>query len=100
MKEEIEADYIKAERAYMRGQYAEAVAIIDLLAEKFPDCPSVHLFRGYIYGYGLEEYEIATQEYELVLTLAPHDQDFVNNALRGTVYNETLLKVRQNQTRR
>lgn len=54
----------------------------------------------YIYGYGLEEYEIATQEYELVLTLAPHDQDLVNNALRGTVYNETLLKFRQNQTRR
>lgn len=98
MKQEIEADYIKAEKAYMQGEYGEAAEIIDLLAANFPDCPFVHLFRGYIYGYGLEEYEIAREEYELVLTLAPHDQELVNNALQGTVYSERLLKIRQDKT--
>lgn len=98
MSIDMDAEYRKAETAYMQGKYAEAATIIDLLAANFPNSPRIHLFRGYIYSYGLEDYTIAREEYELVLVLAPYDPEFINTALREILYIENLLRTRQNQT--
>ena len=95
MSIDIDSEYRRAEIVYMRGHYAEAAAIIDLLAANFPDCPRIHLFRGYIYSYGLEGYEIAKQEYDLVLALVPEDRELVNSALRKIIDLENLLRNRR-----
>lgn len=75
-------DYQKAEAAYMKGSYEEAATIADELAREFPDNPSVHLLRGHIYCYGLQEYETAQEQYQLVLQLTS-EADFVKYAHNG-----------------
>jgi len=95
MNMDLDCEYRNAETAYMLGHYGEAAAIIDLLTANFPDNPRLHLFRGYIYNYGLQEYEIARQEYELVLALAPEDVELINTVLQEIIYVENLLKSRE-----
>lgn len=74
--------YGKAEKAYLNGNYQEAAHIIDQMVRDFPEDPSVLLLRGHIYCYGLSDYEIAKQQYQLVLELT--DQvEFVNFANDG-----------------
>lgn len=75
-------DYQKAEAAYMKGSYEEAAAIVDELAREFSENPSVHLLRGHIYCYGLQQYQIAQEQYQLVLQLTS-DADFVKYAHNG-----------------
>jgi twitching motility protein PilJ len=75
-------DYQKAEAAYMKGSYEEAATIVDALAREFPDNPSVHLLRGHIYCYGLQQYQIAQEQYQLVLQLTS-EADFVKYAHNG-----------------
>jgi twitching motility protein PilJ len=75
-------DYQKAEAAYMKGSYEEAATIVDELAREFPDNPSVHLLRGHIYCYGLQQYQIAQEQYQLVLQLTS-EADFVKYAHNG-----------------
>ncbi|MGQ4649200.1 methyl-accepting chemotaxis protein [Lyngbya aestuarii] len=78
-------EYGKAERAYLQGNYQEAAGTIDRLAKDFPDNPSVHLLRGHIYCYGLQQYRVAREEYELVLNLTA-EPDFVDYANNGLEY--------------
>lgn len=61
--------YEQAEKAYLNGNYQRAASIIDQMIEEFPEDPSVLLLRGHIYCYGLQDYEIAKQQYQLVIEL-------------------------------
>ncbi|MBD2462258.1 HAMP domain-containing protein [Oscillatoria sp. FACHB-1407] len=76
-------EYQKAEKAYMTGSYEEAAAIIDRLAEEYPSDPNVHLLRGHIYCYGLQQYDVARDQYQAVLGLTsdPEYIDYANNGL-------------------
>jgi twitching motility protein PilJ len=76
-------EYQRAEKAYMMGSYEEAAAIIDRLAEEYPSDPNVHLLRGHIYCYGLQQYRVAQDQYQAVLGLTtdPEYVDYANNGL-------------------
>ncbi|WP_017718664.1 methyl-accepting chemotaxis protein [Kamptonema formosum] len=84
-------DYERAQMAYMQGKYEDAAAIVDRLVEDFPEDPSARLLRGHIYCYGLQQYEVAKQQYELVLRLTkdPDFIDFANNGLADAVQFES-----------
>jgi twitching motility protein PilJ len=75
--------YQKAERAYVQGNYTEAAAVIDQLADDYPEDPSVLLLRGHIYCYGLQRYDVASAQYSAVLDLTtePEYVDYANNGL-------------------
>ncbi|MFE4106383.1 methyl-accepting chemotaxis protein [Almyronema epifaneia] len=77
--------YQKAERAYMQGSYENAAATIDQLAEEYPTDPNVLLLRGHIYCYGLQQYEVACEQYRSVLQLTS-DPEFVDYANNGLAY--------------
>lgn len=76
-------EYGQAQKAYMDGNYQEAAAICDRLADDFPDNPSVRLLLGHIYCYGLQQYDVAREQYETVknLTAEPDFLDFANQGL-------------------
>ena len=78
-------EYGQAEKAYMQGNYQEAAAICNRLIEDFPDDPSVRLLRGHIYCYGLQQYDVAREQYKLVLNLTS-EPDFINYANNGLEY--------------
>ncbi|GAB4457707.1 MAG: methyl-accepting chemotaxis protein [Elainellaceae cyanobacterium] len=75
-------EYQQAERAYMQGKYDDAAVVIDRLVEDYPDDPNVRLLRGHIYCYGLQQYEIAREQYESVLALT-NDPEYVDYANSG-----------------
>ncbi|GAB4145395.1 MAG: methyl-accepting chemotaxis protein [Cyanobacteria bacterium J069] len=75
-------EYQQAERAYMQGKYDDAAATIDRLVEDYPDDPNVRLLRGHIYCYGLQQYEVAREQYESVLALT-NDPEYVDYANSG-----------------
>ena len=77
-------EYQQAETAYMQGNYQDAATIVDRLVEAFPDDPSARLLRGHIYCYGLQEYQVAKEQYEVVLQLTA-DPDFIEYASKGVV---------------
>jgi twitching motility protein PilJ len=78
-------DYQQAERAYMQGNYEEAAAIVDRLVDDYPADPNVRLLRGHIYCYGLQEYEVAKEQYQEVLNLTS-DAEYVDYANNGLAY--------------
>jgi len=78
-------EYQQAERAYMLGSYDEAASIIDRLAESYPSDPNVCLLRGHIYCYGLQQYDVAREQYQSVLGLTA-DIEYVNYANNGLAY--------------
>jgi twitching motility protein PilJ len=78
-------EYQHAQRAYVQGNYKEAADIVDRLVKEFPSDPSACLLRGHIYCYGLQQYDIARQQYESVLGLTS-DSDFVTYATEGLAY--------------
>lgn len=77
--------YQAAEKAYMQGSYDVAAQAIDALAEAYPTDPSVLLLKGHIYCYGLNQYDIAQQQYRSVLQLSS-DAEFVDYAKNGLAY--------------
>ncbi|ELR96381.1 HAMP domain-containing methyl-accepting chemotaxis protein [Gloeocapsa sp. PCC 73106] len=83
--------YAKAEKAYLNGNYQEAAGVIDEMAREFPEDPSVLLLRGHIYCYGLQQYEMAKQQYQLVLELTDKTE-FVNFAHDGLVRIRQMLE--------
>jgi twitching motility protein PilJ len=82
--------YQKAEKAYMQGNYQDAATVIDQLAAEYPDDPSVLLLRGHIYCYGMQQYDIAHQQYSLVLE-ATNDPEYVDYANSGLDYTDQFL---------
>jgi len=77
--------YQAAEKAYMQGSYEAAAQSIDQLADEYPTDPSVLLLKGHIYCYGLQQYEVAQQQYKTVLQLSS-DPEFVDYAKNGIAY--------------
>jgi twitching motility protein PilJ len=75
-------EYQRAQIAYMNGSYDDAAQIVDRLIQDFPDDPSATLLRGHIYCYGLQQYDVAKEQYESVLHLTD-DPDFTNYANQG-----------------
>ena len=75
-------EYKEAEMAYMQGNYQQAATVIDRLIEDFPDDPSTLLLRGHIYCYGLQQYDVAREQYESVLAVTD-EPDFVSYANDG-----------------
>ncbi|NJL52226.1 MAG: hypothetical protein HC930_08415 [Hydrococcus sp. SU_1_0] len=63
-------EYGQAEKAYLESNFAQAAEIIDHLADEFPNDPNVLLLRGHIYCYGFQNYDVAKQQYEDVLSLS------------------------------
>jgi twitching motility protein PilJ len=78
-------EYQQAERAYMLGSYEDAATIIDRLVETHPSDPSVRLLRGHIYCYGLQQFDVAREQYQSVLDLTD-DAEFVSYANNGIIY--------------
>lgn len=82
-------DYQNAQRAYIQGNYEDAAAIIDRLAESYPNDPSVCLLRGHVYC-GLQQYDIARDQYQAVIHLT-NDAEYVNYANDGLTYVEQFI---------
>ena len=76
-------EYGQAEKAYLQGNYENAAKIIDRIVEEYPNEPNSLLLRGHIYCYGLQEYDLAQEQYEKVLELTddPDCIDYANNGL-------------------
>ena len=77
--------YQTAEKAYMQGNYETAAETINQLADDYPTDPSVLLLKGHIYCYGLQQYDVAQQQYKSVLHLSS-DPEFVDYANNGLAY--------------
>ena len=80
-------DYQQAEKAYMQGRYQDAAEMIDQLVEHYPHDPSARLLCGHIYCYGLQQYDLARQQYQAVLELTS-DSEFVDFANSGLAYTD------------
>ncbi|NJL37295.1 MAG: HAMP domain-containing protein [Leptolyngbyaceae cyanobacterium SM1_4_3] len=78
-------EYQQAEKAYMQGSYEEAATIVDRLVEDYPEDPNVRLLRGHIYCYGLQQYEVALEQYQSVLGLTS-DAEYLDYANNGMAY--------------
>ena len=63
-------DYQKVEDAYSVGNYEEAAALVYNLIQDYPEDPSSRLLCGHIYCYGLHQYDVAKEQYQLVLELS------------------------------
>ncbi|NET28931.1 methyl-accepting chemotaxis protein [Okeania sp. SIO1I7] len=83
-------DYQKVEDAYSQGNYEEAAALIYNLIQDYPEDPSARLLCGHIYCYGLHQYDVATEQYNLVLDLTD-DPDFINYAQQGISDSEQVI---------
>ncbi|MBE9094957.1 methyl-accepting chemotaxis protein [Tychonema sp. LEGE 07203] len=83
-------DYQRAEAAYMDGNYPEAAALVYQLVEDFPEDPSARLLCGHIYCYGLQQYEVAREQYTVVLGLSD-DPSLVEHAHSGITYTDQFL---------
>ncbi|CAD5911468.1 Putative methyl-accepting chemotaxis protein sll0041 [Planktothrix tepida] len=62
-------EYQQTEEAYCQGNYEEAAALVYQLVEDYPEDPSARLLCGHIYGYGLQQYDVARDQYMAVLNL-------------------------------
>jgi twitching motility protein PilJ len=83
-------DYQRAEAAYMDGNYSEAAALVYQLVEDFPEDPSARLLCGHIYCYGLQQYEVAREQYTVVLGLSD-DPSLVEHAHSGITYTDQFV---------
>ncbi|MBW4533927.1 MAG: HAMP domain-containing protein [Pleurocapsa minor HA4230-MV1] len=82
-------EYGQAEKAYLESNFAQAAEIIDHLADEFPNDPNVLLLRGHIYCYGFQNYDVAKQQYENVLSLSD-SEDLLDFARSGIEQIEQL----------
>ncbi len=85
------AEYKQAEKAYVQGNYAEAALIADRLVESRPQDPNIHLLRGHICCYGLQNYDLARHHYQAVLDLT-REPDLVEYAQAGLETIEQLMR--------
>ncbi|MDF0556699.1 methyl-accepting chemotaxis protein [Kamptonema sp. UHCC 0994] len=79
---DFEQEYQRAEAAYLEGNYEEAAGLVYQLVEDFPEDPSARLLCGHIYCYGLQQYDVAREQYMVVLSLTD-DPGFVDHANNG-----------------
>lgn len=82
-------EYNQAQKAYLQGNYEDAAKIIDRLVQDFPSDPSACLLRGHIYCYGLQQFDVAREQYQTVMGLTA-DPEFTGYANQGLEYIESL----------
>ncbi|MGD1702374.1 methyl-accepting chemotaxis protein [Dapis sp. BLCC M229] len=83
-------DYQKVEDAYSQGNYEEAAALVYNLIQDYPEDPSSRLLCGHIYCYGLHQYDVAREQYQLVLDLSD-DPELLNYAQQGMSDSEQFI---------
>ncbi|NJK38267.1 MAG: HAMP domain-containing protein [Oscillatoriales cyanobacterium SM2_3_0] len=83
-------EYEQTERAYTDGDYEKAAALVYQLVEDYPEDPSARLLCGHIYGYGLQQYDVAKQQYLAVLDLTK-DSELVELAHQSIEVTEQYL---------
>ncbi|NEP81878.1 MAG: hypothetical protein F6K39_29225, partial [Okeania sp. SIO3B3] len=83
-------DYQKVEDAYNKGNYEEAAALVYNLIKDYPEDPSARLLCGHIYCYGLNQYDVATEQYHSVLDLTD-EPDLINYAQQGISDSEQFI---------
>ena len=83
-------DYQKVEDAYSQGNYEEAAALVYNLIQDYPEDPSSRLLCGHIYCYGLHQYDVAKEQYQLVLDLSD-DPELLNYAKQGISDSEQFI---------
>lgn len=66
------ATYARAMAAYSTKDYAQARTALEQAVKRLPDFPAVHLGLGLTYE-NLKEFQLATQSYQRVLELDPHN---------------------------
>ena len=64
--------YARAMAAYSSQDYAQARTALEQAAARLPDFPAVHLGLGLTYEH-LKEFQLATQSYQRVLAVDPHN---------------------------
>ncbi len=67
-------EYQQAEAAYTQGNFEEAAGLVYKLIESYPEDPSARLLCGHIYGYGLQQYDVAQEQYSAVLSLTDNTE--------------------------
>jgi twitching motility protein PilJ len=77
--------YQHAQKAYIQGNYEDAAEIVDRLIQDYPTDPSACLLRGHIYCYGLQQYDIAREQYQQLLGLTS-DAELLRYANEGLEY--------------
>ncbi|ACB49795.1 methyl accepting chemotaxis protein [Crocosphaera subtropica ATCC 51142] len=81
--------YNEAYVAYGQGNFEEAAALMEPMAEAFPEDPDVLLLRGHIY-FSLGRYETACQQYQSVIGHTDRP-DLVDCAKQGLAQAQQLL---------
>ncbi|MBS0016788.1 MAG: HAMP domain-containing protein [Arthrospira sp. SH-MAG29] len=66
-------EYQKTEAAYTDGKLDEAANLVYQLVEHYPEDPYARLLCGHIY-YGLQEYNVAREQYQVVLSLTDNPE--------------------------
>jgi twitching motility protein PilJ len=77
--------YNQAFSAYGQGQYEDAATMIEHLDNEYPDNPQICLLKAHI-QYVSEQYQLARQNYERVMTLAlgnSQEAELINCAQDG-----------------
>ncbi|BBD56747.1 putative methyl-accepting chemotaxis protein [Planktothrix agardhii NIES-204] len=69
-------EYQQTEEAYCQGNYEQAAALVYQLVEDYPEDPSARLLCGHIYGYGLQQYDVAREQYVAFNDLQDDNFDF------------------------
>ncbi|MGL5081440.1 MAG: methyl-accepting chemotaxis protein [Microcoleaceae cyanobacterium] len=79
-------EYEQTEKAYTDGDYERAAALVYQLVEEYPEDPSARLLCGHIYGYGLQQYDVAKQQYLAVLdlTVDPELVELAHQSIEAT----------------
>jgi twitching motility protein PilJ len=82
--EDYEQLYQQAYLAYVDTNYEQAATLIDQVVKNVPNDPNIRLLRGHIY-YVLQQYDVATKEYEYVLELTsdPNITSYAHSGLEA-----------------
>ena len=90
MDEHYTQEYEQAYAAYTQEDYEEAARIATQLIERYPDDPNARLLCGYIYGYGYNQYDVAREQYDAVLSLT--DDPELTEAARAAIAHAAELE--------
>ena len=83
-------EYQQTEEAYCQGNYEQAAALVYQLLAEYPENPSARLLCGHIYGYGLQQYDVAREQYEAVINLT-HDSELLEQAHQALADTDQYL---------
>ena len=84
-------NYQRVEDAYSEGKYEQAAALVYDLIQDYPEDPTSRLLCGHIYCYGLHQYDVAKEQYQLVLDLSD-DIDLIKYAQQGISDSEQFIR--------